>query len=137
MPSLDFDAAAGLGVELGPALAVPLRTGESTAGVLRALRIPGAAAFDEQQLQVVSSFADQAELALQQAEVHTTRRELAMVADRDRIARDLHDHVIQRLFAVGLAVQGTRRTTRNPLPWQRADSRQSTVGVPRRRPSFR
>jgi len=121
VPQLAFDVAEGLGVELGPALVVPLRAGESSVGVLFALRTPGAAVFDEQQLQIVSSFADQAALALAQAEVQSTRRELDVLADRDRIARDLHDHVIQRLFAVGLAMQGTQRRAKTPAVAGRLD----------------
>ncbi|GAA1965324.1 GAF domain-containing protein [Amycolatopsis minnesotensis] len=105
VPSLVFD----LPGDLGPALAVLLRSGESTAGVLLAIRGPGGAAFGEHELQIVSAFADQAALALRDAESQSARRDLDVVTDRDRIARDLHDHVIQRLFAVGLAMQATRR----------------------------
>ncbi|MEC3982229.1 sensor histidine kinase [Amycolatopsis sp. H20-H5] len=115
VPNLAFDLVDGLGVKLGPALAVLLRSGESTSGVLLALRKPGAAAFDEQQLRIVSSFADQAAMALRQAERQTTDRELDLLADRDRIARDLHDDVIQRLFAIGLAMQGTYRHAKSPI----------------------
>lgn len=115
VPSLAYDLAGGLGVELGPALAVQLRSGETTSGVLVALRVPGSAAFDDRQLQIVSSFADQAAMALRQAERHATERELDVLADRDRIARDLHDDVIQRLFAVGLAMQGTHRHAKSPI----------------------
>jgi signal transduction histidine kinase len=79
--------------------------------VLLAIRRPGAARFDEHELQLVSAFADQAALALRDAESQAARRELDVVVDRDRIARDLHDHVIQRLFAVGLGIAGTRRRT--------------------------
>jgi signal transduction histidine kinase len=93
---------------------VRLRSGESTAGVLLAIRAPGAARFDEHELQLVSAFADQAALALRDAESQAARRELDVVVDRDRIARDLHDHVIQRLFAVGLGLEGTRRRTDSP-----------------------
>lgn len=106
-------------MEFGPGLAVPLRAGESTAGVLLALRVRGAVSFDAHHLQIVSSFADQAALALQRAESQATRRELDVLADRDRIARDLHDHVIQRLFAVGLAMQGTHRRTKTPVVAER------------------
>lgn len=106
--------ASDLGVDLGPALVVPLRSGESTAGVLLAVRAPGGATFDEHELQIVSAFADQAALALRDAESQSARRELDVVADRDRIARDLHDHVIQRLFAVGLAMKGTLRRAGSP-----------------------
>ncbi|WP_410596513.1 GAF domain-containing protein [Amycolatopsis sp. lyj-23] len=104
----------GLGADLGPALAVRLRSGESTAGVLLAIRASGAPGFDEHELQLVSAFADQAALALRDAESQATRRELDVAVDRDRIARDLHDHVIQRLFAVGMGIEGTRRRTDSP-----------------------
>ncbi len=104
----------GLGMDLGPALVVRLRSGESTAGVLVAVRAPGAALFDEHELQLVSAFADQAALALRDAESQAARRELDVAVDRDRIARDLHDHVIQRLFAVGMGIEGTRRRTDSP-----------------------
>jgi signal transduction histidine kinase len=114
VPTLVDDLADGLGVDLGPALAVRLRSGESTAGVLLAIRAPGSARFDEHELQLVSAFADQAALALRDAESQAARRELDVVVDRDRIARDLHDHVIQRLFAVGLGLEGTRRRTDSP-----------------------
>jgi signal transduction histidine kinase len=114
VPSLAFGLADGLGVEFGPALALPLGAGESISGVLLAVRAPGSAKFDEHQLQVVSLFADQAALALQRAENQSARRELEVLADRDRIARDLHDHVIQRLFAIGLAIQGTHRRATSP-----------------------
>ena len=63
---------------------------------------------------MVTSFADQAALALQRAEVQFAQREMEVLADRDRIARDLHDHVIQRLFAIGLAMQGTHRRAHGP-----------------------
>jgi GAF domain-containing protein len=115
VPSLSFDLADGLGVEFGPALALPLGGGEWVSGVLLAVRAPGSTGFDEHELQVVSSFADQAALALHRAEGQSARRELEVLADRDRIARDLHDHVIQRLFAIGLAMQGTHRLAKSPV----------------------
>ncbi|MEW2503725.1 MULTISPECIES: GAF domain-containing sensor histidine kinase [unclassified Amycolatopsis] len=98
----------------GPALVVPLRAGERTSGVLIAMREPGAPAFGTVQLPVVASFADQAALALQLAAQQRAARELDVLSDRDRIARDLHDHVIQRLFAVGLAMKGTQRRAQDP-----------------------
>ncbi|WP_439386774.1 sensor histidine kinase [Amycolatopsis lexingtonensis] len=99
---------------LGPALVVPLRAGDRTTGVLIAARERGAAPFGPAQLPVVASFADQAALALQLAAQQRTARELDVLGDRDRIARDLHDHVIQRLFAVGLSMQSTQRRTKSP-----------------------
>jgi signal transduction histidine kinase len=110
VPKLAFD----LAEQFGPALAMPLGAGEAIGGVLLTLRLPGSAEFDDQELQLVSTFADQAALALQRAETQVAQRELEILADRDRIARDLHDHVIQRLFAVGLAMQSTHRREKSP-----------------------
>ena len=101
-------------LSFGPALVVPLRAGERTAGVLVTARETGAPVFESAQLQMIASFADQAALALQLAAKQRAARELDVLGDRDRIARDLHDHVIQRLFAVGLAMQSTQRRTKSP-----------------------
>ncbi|WP_165615380.1 GAF domain-containing protein, partial [Mycobacteroides chelonae] len=98
---LAVDLAEGTDLAFGPALVLPLGGGESTAGVLILLRTVSSVAFDEEQLDMAASFAGQAALALEQAEVRLAKHELDVLADRDRIARDLHDHVIQRLFAVG------------------------------------
>ncbi|MGW4528291.1 sensor histidine kinase [Amycolatopsis sp. NPDC004378] len=98
----------------GPAMVVPLRAGDRTTGVLIAAREAGSASFEAAQLSVVASFADQAALALQLAAQQRAARELDVLGDRDRIARDLHDHVIQRLFAVGLSMQSTQRRTKSP-----------------------
>jgi two-component system sensor histidine kinase DevS len=62
---------------------------------------------DNADRRTMATFADQAALAWQLATAQRRVGELDVVTDRDRIARDLHDHVIQRLFAVGLALQGT------------------------------
>ena len=97
----------GVGAGIGPALVLPLRAGDAVAGVVVALRREGAYPFSVEQLEMMAAFADQAALAWQLAASQRRMRELDVLADRDRIARDLHDHVIQRLFAVGLALQGT------------------------------
>ena len=102
-----IDDAAGLLKQPGPAMVVPLRTTEAVAGVVVALRRTGGREFTEEQLSVMASFADQVALAWQLANSQRKMRELDVISDRDRIARDLHDHVIQRLFAVGLSLQGT------------------------------
>ncbi|MBX7450490.1 GAF domain-containing sensor histidine kinase [Mycolicibacterium sp. 3033] len=91
----------------GPALIVPLRATDTVAGVLIALRQAGGRAFTAGELDMTAAFVDQAALAWQLATTQRRLRELDVLSDRDRIARDLHDHVIQRLFAVGLALQGT------------------------------
>lgn len=102
------------GEELGPALVLPLRATDAVAGVLVALRPKGEAPFTDEQLDMMAAFADQAALAWQLATTQRQMRDLSILTDRDRIARDLHDHVIQRLFAVGLALQGTIPRARLP-----------------------
>ncbi len=98
----------------GPALVIPLRATDTVAGVLVALRPRGARPFSAEQLDMMAAFADQAALAWQLASTQRQMRELDVLTDRDRIARDLHDHVIQRLFAVGLNLQGAIARTRAP-----------------------
>jgi signal transduction histidine kinase len=103
----------------GPALVLPLRTTDTVAGVLVALRRTGDYPFTAEQLDMMAAFADQAALAWQLASTQRRMRELDILTDRDRIARDLHDHVIQRLFAVGLSLQGTIPRARSPEVQQR------------------
>lgn len=98
----------------GPALAAPLRTATGITGVLLAVRDKGGAQFEPEQVPVLASFADQAALALEAAETQRAQRLLDVLADRDRIARDLHDHVIQRLYASGMSLQGTMRLVNGP-----------------------
>jgi two-component system, NarL family, sensor histidine kinase DevS len=86
------------------------------------LRDSGSVLFTEEQLDMTAAFADQAALAWQSATAQRRMRELDVLTDRDRIARDLHDHVIQRLFAAGLALQGTISRSRNPEVQQRLSS---------------
>ncbi|MBY0442081.1 MAG: GAF domain-containing sensor histidine kinase [Mycobacteriaceae bacterium] len=103
----------------GPALVLPLRTTSKVVGVLVALRKSDAPPFGQQQQEMMAAFADQAALAWQLATAQRVERELDVLSDRDRIARDLHDHVIQRLFAVGLALQGTIPRARSAEVQQR------------------
>jgi len=91
---------------LGPALLLPLRATDTVAGVVVVVRQDSSGAFTDEQFEMVAAFADQAALAWQLATTQRRMREVDVLTDRDRIARDLHDHVIQRLFAVGLSLQG-------------------------------
>jgi len=91
----------------GPALLLPLRVADTAAGVLIVLRRAGLPPFTDEQLDLMAAFAGQAALAWQLATAERRMRELDVLTDRDRIARELHDHIIQRLFAVGLAMQAT------------------------------
>lgn len=101
-------------VEPGPALVLPLRAADTVAGVLVALRSADEQPFSDKQLDMMAAFADQAALAWRLATAQRQMREVEILTDRDRIARDLHDHVIQRLFAVGLTLQGTAPRARVP-----------------------
>jgi signal transduction histidine kinase len=96
------------------AMVVPLRAHFSEASALVALVEDGRRARDVEERELLGSFADQAALALDRAQAVADREELAVVSDRDRIARDLHDLVIQRLFATGLQLQGIRGIVVNP-----------------------
>lgn len=89
----------------GPCIALPIRVSQSVSAVVIAARPAGADRFDESLTPLVTAFADQAAVALDMAARQRLARELDVYEDRDRIARDLHDHVIQRVFASGLGLQ--------------------------------
>jgi len=72
--------------------------------------------------EAVRGFAAQAALALDRLQAQEDRASLAVLADRDRIARDLHDLVIQRLFATGLALQGAARLAERPEVTERVEA---------------
>ncbi|MBF6170420.1 sensor histidine kinase [Nocardia blacklockiae] len=98
----------------GAALVLPLHTPDEALGLLVTARPRDAAPYENEILQLAAAFTDQAALAMQLAGTQQRMRELDILTDRDRIARDLHDHVIQRLFAIGLSLQGTVPRTRVP-----------------------
>jgi signal transduction histidine kinase len=94
-------------VPMGPVVALPL-TGEGRSqGVIMLGRTKGRHPFADNDLQMAEAFAGQAALALELSDARADQQRLIVLEDRDRIARDLHDHVIQRLFAIGLSVQST------------------------------
>jgi hypothetical protein len=90
----------------GPAMIAPLAGSDTLNGALivsgRALRGPR----DDADVTLLTSFAGQAALALERARAQEERELLVVLDDRERIARDLHDMVIQRLFATGMQLQG-------------------------------
>jgi signal transduction histidine kinase len=107
------DARAGEGeaqwAELGPVVAVPLGTSGKARGVLLLGRVQGGAPFGDADTGPLLGFADQAALALELAERRRDAEQIALLQDRDRIARDLHDLAIQRLFAAGMTLQSAQR----------------------------
>lgn len=90
----------------GPSLAVPMVAARRVLGGLCVWRPRGALPFTDGEKQLAETFASQAALALRLAEGQRDQQRLAVFQDRDRIARDLHDLVIQRLFATGMMLEG-------------------------------
>ena len=90
----------------GPLMILPLRGTGEPRGVLSLTRVRGRRTFSPTDLTMVSGFATQASVALELADSRVAEQKLLLLEDRDRIARDLHDHVIQELFAIGLSLEG-------------------------------
>ncbi|MCT7355608.1 GAF domain-containing protein, partial [Streptomyces sp. 15-116A] len=101
-PQAGGGSAAQIG--LGPGFLLPLGGGENVRGVLQIANLAGGAEFSDATMTMISGFADQAALALEVAEHRREAEHLMVLSDRDRIARDLHDLAIQRLFASGLTL---------------------------------
>jgi signal transduction histidine kinase len=93
----------------GSGLMVPLGTSPCQ-GVLAVVRERGGDPFDEILLDPLRSFAAQTAVALALARTQARERRLQVQADRDRIARDLHDHVVQRIFATALSLDRLSRS---------------------------
>jgi signal transduction histidine kinase len=93
--------------EIGPAAVFPLGAPGHVRGVLTIGRRHGASPFPLGQTDFVASFAAQAAVALGLAASRADAARLLLYEDRDRIARDLHDLVIQRLYATGMSLEGT------------------------------
>ena len=93
--------------QIGPAVVFPLGAPGNVRGVLTVGRRHGAAPFPPAQADVAASFAAQAGIALELAASRAEAERLSLYEDRDRIARDLHDLVIQRLYATGMSLEGT------------------------------
>ena len=94
-------------MNLGPAVVLPLGDAGNVRGVLTAGRVPGSMPLPAAGVEMLRTFATQAAIALELAEHRQQAERVAVFEDRDRIARDLHDLVIQRLYATGMSLQGT------------------------------
>src|SRR6202522_1150126 len=93
--------------QIGHAIVFPLGVPGNVRGVLTVGRRHGAPAFPPDRAEGVSSFASQAGVALELAARRADAERLSLFEHRDRIARDLHDLVIQRLYATGMSLEGT------------------------------
>jgi signal transduction histidine kinase len=97
-------------VPVSQAMALPLRGEIGPRGAIVAGRIIPHAPFTDADLDMAETFAGQAAIALELSDARADQQRLGVLEDRDRIARDLHDHVIQRLFAAGLSLQSIAAT---------------------------
>ncbi len=91
---------------LGPAVIFPLGGPGNVRGVLTVGRHPGSMPLTHAAVEMVGSFAAQAAVALELADARRDAEQVTVLQDRERIARDLHDLVIQRLYATGMSLQG-------------------------------
>ena len=97
----------------GPAFYVPLRVPGGVAGTLMVANLKGGKRFSEETRRLVASLADAASVALDYDRAQSELRRLGLLEERERIAKELHDGVIQSLFAVGMSLQGTALTSGN------------------------
>jgi PAS domain S-box-containing protein len=103
-----------------PVACVPIVQNDAPAGVLVAISSAGG----EQavRIPVLEGLADQASMTLELGRAREDRERLVLVADRERIARDLHDIVIQRLFAAGMSLEASLRLVRDEQVTARVSS---------------
>ena len=92
---------------VGPALFIPLAVRGHTLGSLTVANLSGGPPLREAAVQLVETFAEQAAVALEYARLQRELHRLAVLEDRERIAKELHDGAIQALFAVGMGLQGS------------------------------
>lgn len=98
----------------GPAVMLPLIARDQTIGALGLYRFAGDEAFNDEVIELAEAFATQVAMALSFGFERRERERLAVFEERDRIARDLHDLVIQRLFATGMMLEGATRIAATP-----------------------
>lgn len=120
-PAPDQPQLAALWGEVAAVLIAPIPAGVGDGGMVICLRVAGRDPFDADQQPELVGLAEQASLALEVADRQEQRRLYELMADRERIARDLHDHVIQRLFAVGLGLQSQVAKIDQPQVAERVD----------------
>ncbi len=110
--------------KLGPVLIAPLAaSNHGHSGTLLILaRPPGGTRYTQAEIESSAAFGSRLALTLDLLRASRLREEHTLFVDRERIARDLHDLVIQRLFAAGLNIQGLRQRTSDPVSQERMDS---------------
>lgn len=103
------------GVDAGPVIVVPLAAGEKIRGVVILGRSLQRHSFSDADKSMAAAFGSHAAIALELVEARSTQVQLAQMEDHDRIARDLHDHVIQEVFAVGIGLQAVSASVDKPF----------------------
>lgn len=101
-------------VTLGPVMAVPVIESNRVQAVIVIGRLTGGARFLPSDLEMAADFAAQGSIAMELGRGRADRTRMALLEDRGRIARDLHDHVIQQLFATGLDLQSVAGAVPEP-----------------------
>jgi signal transduction histidine kinase len=99
---------------LGPTMVIPMNSARSPDAALVVSRMRGSGEFTARDVELAAEFATQASVALELAAAREDQQRLVVLEDRSRIARDLHDHVIQRLFAAGLSLQAAATKVTDP-----------------------
>ncbi len=99
---------------IGPAIFVALRVRGRATGTLMVANLKGGRTFDPGTVRLVETLADQASVAMAYVRAQADVRRVGLMEERERIARELHDGVIQSLFAVGMGLQGTALRTGSP-----------------------
>lgn len=99
---------------LGPCMLLPMRAADRTIGAIAVANYRDGRRFDPVDVAMAQAFAAQTALASVLSEARDERERLSVFEERDRIARDLHDLVIQRLFAAGMMLHGAARHERLP-----------------------
>ncbi len=98
----------------GPAIFVPLQVEGRATGTLMVANAKGGATFNERSVRLVETFADQASVAIEYGRAQADQRRVGLMDERERIAKELHDGIIQSLFAVGMGLQGTALLSGSP-----------------------
>jgi len=106
---------------VGPAIFVPLRVRGRATGTLMVANLKGGRRFDQGTIRLVETFADQASVAIEYGRAQDDLRRLELMEERERIAKELHDGIIQSLFAVGMNLQATALKSKSTETAARVD----------------
>jgi signal transduction histidine kinase len=107
---------------VGPAIFVPLRVRGRATGTLMVANLKGGRRFDAGTIRLTQTFADQASVAIEYARAQEDSLRLGLMEERERIAKELHDGIIQSLFAVGMGLQSTALLAVSPATGTRIES---------------